>query len=239
MKQLFVFVLCIGLSSGAYGAGENAIKLLESKTKRSLELVKFEPLNSKLYILIVKDKVNGYQTLLLSDEKEKNISVVNTFFSTDNTDMQRVAQELAYVASYNFKIENSAKLNALFNTIPKEYAITIQGANNNRTYIVSDPMCVHCQEELARIESRLEKSSVVMIPIGMLGEDSLQKAAEIQAQIRELKTPKDQIQLLRSIYSRAHKPSPQNQQYIKEVAQVTNQVKTLIDAVPFVYEMVR
>ncbi|OBV28507.1 hypothetical protein BKN38_03315 [Helicobacter sp. CLO-3] len=237
-----IFALFFGATSLSAAAGDDVIKLLESKLNRTFSLVKFEQLNdTKMFLAVVQDKSNGYRTLLLTDDKQKNVAVVPMFFSSDKTNAERINKEIADIESYNFRVQNSAKLNELFASIPKDYAITIQGASDKITYIVSDPMCPHCQDELANIESRLEKSTIVMIPVGLLGQASMDKAAEIQAKIKGAKTPKEQIQVLREIYARTHSPSAQSQEYSAKVINVTNKIQSsnLIEAVPFIYEAVK
>ena len=234
-----LYACTLGLSAlNAYDASV-AKKLLESKTKRTLEIVSFSPLDSSnLFLLVIQDKLNGYKTLFISDEKQQNLVVASAFFSSDDTVSKRVSQELKAISTHNFNTQNSAKLNALFASIPKDYAITITGATPKKFYIVSDPMCSHCQEELAHIEEKLQTHTVVMIPVGLLGQDSLYKAADIARQIRSTKTPKEQIQILRKIYARTYAPTTANDEIYSKVIRVTNSIRDskLIEGVPFIYE---
>lgn len=243
MKLLRLCGLVASLATFALADAGDVAKgakaLLESKTKRALEVISYEKLGSaELYMLIVRDKVNGYKTLLISDEKQKNLSIVSGFFSSDEATTKRVAQELNAINAHNFKVQNSAKLNALFSSIPKDYAITITGATPKRLYIVSDPMCSHCQEELAHIEDKLKTHTIIMIPVGLLGTESLEKSAEIYDKIRTATTPKAQIDILRSIYSQAHKAGKTSNEAQSLAARVTNMIKMsgLIEGVPFLYE---
>lgn len=235
---LCAFALALSAQANANDANI-AKKLLEAKTKRTLEVVSFSPLDSSgLFLLTIQDKLNGYKTLLISDEKQQNLVVASAFFSSDDTLSKRVSQELNAISAYNFKVQNSAKLNALFASIPKDYAITITGATSKKLYIVSDPMCSHCQEELARIEEKLQTHTIIMIPVGLLGQDSLYKAADIARQIRSAKTPKEQIQTLRKIYARTYTPTTASDEAYSQVVRVTNSIKNsgLIEGVPFIYE---
>ena len=243
MKLLHLCGLLASLATFALAdAGDvakDAKALLESTTKRTLEVISYEKLEGTgLYMLIVRDKVNGYKTLLLSDEKQKNLSVVSGFFSEDKSLGKRVESQLQTIRQDNLKVQNSAKLNALFSSIPKDYTITITGATTKRLYIVSDPMCSHCQEELAHIESKLKTHTIIMIPVGLLGTESLEKSAEIYDKIRTATTPKAQIDILRSIYSQAHKAGKTSNEAQSLAARVTNMIKMsgLIEGVPFIYE---
>ena len=242
MKKTRVFIaamMFLGIIHAAPSDASAAKKLLESQTKRSLEVVSFSPLDSSnLFLLTIQDKLNGYKTLLISDEKQKNLVVASAFFSSDEAAMRRVVQELNAISSHNFKVQNSAKLNALFASIPQDYAITITGASPKKLYIVSDPMCSHCQEELAHIEDKLQTHTIVMIPVGLLGQDSLYKAADIARQIRSAKTPKEQIQTLRKVYARTYAPTTTNDEAYKQVLRITSSIRDsrLIESVPFIYE---
>lgn len=248
MKKTHIYIAAfmafLGVIYAAPSDATTAKNLLESKTKRSLEVISFTPLeSSSLFLLTIQDKTNGYKTLLISDEKQQNLVVASAFFSSNEVAMKRVQQELNAISSHNFKAQNSAKLNELFASIPTDYAITITGANTKKLYIISDPMCSHCQEELAHIEERLKTHTIVIIPIGLLGQDSLYKAADIIRQIPSAKTPKDQIQTLRKIYARTYEPTnpPANDKAYSQVLRITNSIREsgLVEGVPFIYEPLR
>ena len=220
------------------GVKEDTIKVLQEQTKSKFEVISFEQLKgSKQFLLVLKDSANGYQSAVITDEKQKSIIAPIAFFG-DKDDARLVSSTLEKVNAYNFKLQNAPALDKLFTSIPQDYGIKIQGASNKITYIVSDPMCVHCQQELANIESKLAKGSVVMILVGFLGQDSLLKSAEILSKIKSAKTPKEQISLLRNIYAVTHKATPQNAQYTSQVQAMTKKLgeSNLIEAVPFIYE---
>lgn len=244
MKRLFYLCALLGAFASIASAEiqadtTNAKKLLESSTKRTLEVLSFEKLGGTgLYILVVRDTLNGYKTLLLSDEKQRNVSVASGFFSADPAVAKRVESELQAIRQDNAKVQNSAKLDALFAALPKDYAITITGATPKKLYIVSDPMCSHCQAELAQIETKLKTHTIMMIPVGLLGQESLDKSAEIYTKIRTATTPKERIDILRQIYSQAHTPAKLDDSAYSQVVRATNMIKSsgLIDGVPFIYE---
>ena len=237
-----IFFLC-GVFALPLSAGvkEDAIKVLEGQTGAKFEVISFEPLKgSKQFLLVVKDTKNGYQSVIITDEKQKSMIAPMAFFG-DKEDAKFVATQLEKANAYNFKLQNAATLDKLFASIPQDYAIRLQGASNKITYIVSDPMCVHCQQELSQIESKLAKGTVVMVLVSFLGQDSLQKSAEIISKIKSAKTPKEQISLIRSVYATTHKASPQKQEYTSQVSAITKELASsnLIEAVPFIYEPIK
>ncbi len=238
MKQ--ILICCIALIGIAYaGIQEDVLSILQDQSKRQLRIVSFEPLKkSKLSLVVVEDKVNGYRSVLLAENKD-NVFVLDAFFGNDKNDKDIVNKTIEEARTYNFKLQNSSKLNALFKSIPNDYAIKIQGNSDKITYIVSDPMCSHCQEELRHIDSRLKTSSVVMIPVAFLGTDSLDKAAEIQATIKEAKTPQQQIDILKKIYATTYQATKQSADNTKRVENITKQIgeSGLVEAVPFIYEI--
>ncbi|WP_288644383.1 hypothetical protein [uncultured Helicobacter sp.] len=238
MFRIIVFVVAVFVY-GYADIKDQTIKTLESQSGRKLQVISVEQLkNAKLSLFVVQDKVSGYRTTLLADDDQKSIIVVATFFGTDKDDRQKVAKTLREVESYNFKLENSASLNALFKAIPNEYKITLQGKGNALTYIISDPMCPHCQDELNHIDSRLEKGSVVMIPVAFLGADSLKKSAEITEKIKSVQNNAEKISLLKQIYATTHQASEQSSQSTQQVQNVTKIIENshLVTSVPFVYE---
>ncbi|MGX2972488.1 hypothetical protein [Helicobacter sp. T3_23-1059] len=236
ISKIFLCVLCATPLSA--GVKEDTIKALQEQTGAKFEAISFEPLKAtKQFLLVVKDTKNGYQSVIITDEKQKSMIAPSAFLG-DRGDAKLVASTLEKVNSYNFKLQNAATLDKLFASIPQDYAIRIQGASNKTTYIVSDPMCAHCQQELSQIESKLSKGSVVMVLVGFLGQDSLQKSAEIISKIKSAKTPKEQISLLRSVYATTHKATSQAATYTFKVADITKKLANsgLIEAVPFIYE---
>jgi len=243
MKKALIsmFVYCCFAGALFAVAQENALKLLENQTKRKLEIISYTQLSSsKMSIMVVADKINGYRNVLIVDDKQQNIIVAGAFFSANNKDMNDVEQTIHQTDLYNFKLKNSAALNNLFKNIPEDYQIKLQGKGNKITYIVSDPMCPHCREELENLESRLKNGSVVMILAGFMGDISVNKAANIIEKIKSAKTPQEQISIFKQVYAQTYAPNPSAQSTTNKVREITTMIdKTgLVPSVPFIYEAI-
>ena len=240
MKKLLIVFMTFAFLGSLYAGGkEDLLNLLQQQSGRKLSIVSFEPLKaSGLSLMVVQDSTNGYRTAILTENKSQTIIVAGLFFSQNNDDRVKVSKTLQDVESYNFKIQNATALNKLFESIPSDYAIKLEGKGSKTTYIISDPMCPYCQDELNDIDSRLQEGNVIMIVVAFLGQESLNKTAEIVSKIQTITTTKDKIALLKNVYSRAHKAEVAPQASIQRVKDITADIQKthLIESVPFIYE---
>ncbi len=239
-KLAFFLILFLPLLSLYAGEKENALDLLQKQSGRKLSLISFEPLeSSSLSLMVVQDSMNGYRTALLVENKTQNIIVAGFFFSKNNQNRLKVVKAIESVESYNFKIQNATAFKNLFKSIPSDYAIKLEGNGKKLTYIISDPMCPHCQEDMKNIESRLQNGSVILIPVAFMGQESLLRTAEIISKIKTAQTTKQKISLLKEVYSRIHKAETSDNASIQRVKDITSKIEksNLIQSVPFVYDV--
>ncbi|PAF47317.1 disulfide isomerase [Helicobacter sp. 12S02634-8] len=246
MKRIVFAVLSALLAFGIAQAGveQNIINIVQKQTGKKVSVLKIEALqsNPELKIAIIQDPDSKYQIPIFTS-KDGNIIIglSNVFFSNEKKDTALVNKIYEDTQSYNSQQKNSAKLNALFDTIPDDYAIFLPSTTKGvtkLTYIVSDPMCPHCQSELREIDSRLKETNVKMIPVGFLGQKSVVKSALILEKIKTAKTPAEKIQILKQIYATTYEPKEQPQKEIQKVENITKKISDsgLIKFVPYIYE---
>ncbi|STP11980.1 disulphide isomerase [Helicobacter mustelae] len=226
------------------GTQENLKDLIKEKTKQDISIAKVYDLkgDDHLKIAILKDEATKNQIPVITN-KDGNLLFVltNVFFSKNDEDSKFVEELLGKIQSDNDKQVNSAALNKLFESIPEDYVIKLDSTTKNNkkvTYIVSDPMCPHCQEELRNIDKRLKDSNVYMVMVAYLGQESIKKAATILAKVKDAKSTKDKIALFQQVYSIAYRPSSADSKAVKKVENITKKVadSALIKGVPFIYE---
>ncbi|WP_104732591.1 disulfide isomerase [Helicobacter salomonis] len=252
MRQfLCVLMLCVGIA-GAKAAvkenkedkivGVNIVQLIYKQTKRSVSVLSLQPLksNKDFQIVVVEDPETKYHIPLLANKDGTLVlGLSNVFFSNNDQDIELINDIYSQTQNYNFKQANGAKINAMLDNLPKDYVITLTSKNKNakELYIISDPMCPHCQNELRRVQEHLKDANVHMVVVGLLGEKSELKAADILMQVKQARSTQSKINLLNKVYATAYTPAEVPDDKIKEVKEITKKVwDTGIKGVPFLYE---
>ncbi|WP_120944610.1 DsbA family protein [Helicobacter labacensis] len=247
-KFLCAVVLCMGIvgAKEARGVGKNieesVTQLIHKQTKRSVRVLRLQPLksNKDFQIVVVEDPETKYHIPLLTNKNGTLVlGLSNVFFSNNDQDIELINTVYHETQTYNFKQANGAKINAMFDGLPKDYVITLTSKNKKakELYIVSDPMCPHCQNELRHVQERLKDANVHMVVVGLLGEKSELKAADILAQAKQTHSTQSKIDLLNKVYANAYTPAEVPDDKIKEVKETTKKIlATGITSVPFLYE---
>ncbi|WP_104697093.1 MULTISPECIES: disulfide isomerase [unclassified Helicobacter] len=222
----------------------NLVKLIKEKTQQDISIkevydLKLDP---NLKVVILEDMTSKTQIPVLTNKDGNMLSALtNIFFSQNNEDVKLIEGLLSKIQMQNDKQANSAAINKLLESIPDDYVIKLDSSTKNNkkiTYIVSDPMCPHCQDELRRIDEKLKESNVYMVLVAYMGQDSQKKAANILEKIKELKNTKQKVDLLQQVYANTFEPKEANQKEIKKVQNITKKIADsgLIRGVPFIYE---
>ncbi|WP_158655711.1 DsbA family protein [Helicobacter cynogastricus] len=240
-KIVYAMCVCAGLLS-AKGVGDNVVNLIRQQTKKEVRVLETLPLKSDkdFQVVVVEDPETKYHIPLLANKDGSMVlGLGSVFFSKDNQDIALLNGVYHKTSSHNFKQANGAKLNALFSGLPKDYVINLVSKNKNakNLYIVSDPRCPHCQNELRHVHERLKDANVHMVVVGLLGQKSTLKAADILTQIKQARTTEDKIAMLEKIYATNYEPGEVSDDKIQEVEKTTKKIlATGIESVPFIYE---
>ncbi|AFI06415.1 protein disulfide-isomerase DsbK [Helicobacter cetorum] len=230
---------------------DNLVKVIEKQTSKKVSVLEIKPLKSSqdLKIVVVEDPDTKYHIpLVVSKDGNLIIGLSNIFFSNKSEDVQLVTEINQEIQTLNTTQQNSSKLNALFEAIPSDYVIELPSSNaKNRDkilYIVSDPMCPHCQKELTKIKEHLKESSVRMVIVGWLGVNSAKKAAIIQEEIAQARAKgasvEDKIAIIEKIYSTQYDINAQKEPEGLRT-KVENTTKKIFESgvikyVPFLYK---
>lgn len=100
------------------------------------------------------------------------------------------------------KIVMGKKLKAIYAKEDKSNIITIGNDSKKDTLVIfTDPECPYCRNELLQIEDELENYNLKLLITPVHGENSLKKAHLIYKNIKNAKTDKDKIKILRKYYA--------------------------------------
>ncbi|MDO7253157.1 disulfide isomerase [Helicobacter cappadocius] len=237
-------LMTFGLSVLSADVSDNIVKILQDQTGKKISVLKIESLKGSpdFKIAVIKDMETKYEIpIFVSKDGKTMIGLSNVFFSDNKNDAMLVDEVYKKTQEHNIQQQNSAKLDALFDSIPSDYVISIPSTtkgNQKITYIVSDPMCPHCQQELKGIDSRLKDTNIKMVVVGFLGKESGIKSALVLEKIKAAKTPSEKIAILNEIYNPSYKANGAKDTEIKKVENITKKISDsgIIKYVPYIYE---
>lgn len=244
MTKKVLFILSLFFCFMYADIQSNLTKLVKEKTQQDVKVKEVYDLklDSNFKVVVLEDITSKTQIPVLTDKNGNMLSALtNVFFSQNDEDVKLIESLLSKIQAQNDKQINSAAINKLLESIPSDYVIRLDSTTKNNkkiTYIVSDPMCPHCQDELRHIDERLKESNVYMVLVAYMGQDSQNKAAIILEKIKTLKNTKQKVDLLQQIYATTFEPKETNAKEIKKVQNITKKIADsgLIKGVPFVYE---
>lgn len=243
MKKFF-FIFLFSFIFMQANMQENLTKLIKEKTKQDIKVMQTYDLkaNANFKVVILEDTLSKTQIPIITDKDGSMLfALTNIFFSANEADTKLIGEIIQKIQSQNDKQVNSAAINKLLESIPDDYVIKLNSTTKNNqkiTYIISDPMCPHCQDELRHIDEKLKESNVYMVLVAYMGQDSINKAANILEKIKSLKETKEKINLLQQVYATTFKAQESNAKEIKKVENITKKIADsgLIKGVPFIYE---
>lgn len=243
MKKFFsIFLFSFVLTQA--NMQENLAKLIKEKTKQDIKITQIYDLkaNANFKVVILEDALSKTQIPVIADKDGSMLfALTNIFFSMNENDTKLIGEIIQKIQSQNDKQVNSAAINKLLESIPDDYVIKLNSTTKNNqkiTYIISDPMCPHCQDELRHIHEKLKESNVYMVLVAYMGQESIYKAATILEKIKSLKETKEKINLLQQVYAKTFKAQEANTKEMKKVENITKKIADsgLIKGVPFIYE---
>lgn len=237
MSKVLSVLFCAAIVSSAYAS--KLTDLLQDQIGTKMVVIDEQVLSqdSNLKIVTLKDEESGYKALVLTNKGESIIvPIMGRVFTANDKDRDTIINTSTSVASYNDTFKTQAAVKAVIDKLPQDYIITIKGTGKKVFYIISDPQCPHCQLELDNIDKRLEQGDVKMIPIGMMGDVSAKKAAEIHEMMKSAKSNSDKIAILKKVYSRTYEPSKSID--TKQVQEITRSLlgEDKVSGTPYIIE---
>ena len=240
MKRIVLLAL---LSSGLFAASfeDNVKNLIEKQANAKVNIVNSIDLkdskNLKIVIVEIAEGSSQRVPMFVTSDGNTIIGLSNIFFTASKADEDIVSKATAETMAYN---ENASKAAAgkLIDALREEQYITLKSsAKNPKTYfIVADPNCGYCREELRNVEDKLKTHNVNMVIVGILGEDSQKKAAYLVDKVKSNMSEKEKLNGIREVFS-ANFKAPATIDTSKIEATTDSLFKTgVITGVPFIYE---
>lgn len=242
MIKKILLVSAMLLSSLFASSFEDNVKnLIEKQTSTKVNIINSVDLkdskNLKMVIVEIADGNAQRIPMFATSDGNTIIGLSNIFFTASKADEDIVSKAADEAMAYN---ENGQKEAAgkLIKALSSDQYITLKtNAKNPKTYfIVADPNCGYCREELRNIEDKLKTHNVNIVPVGILGEDSQKKAAYLMDNVKSSMSESDKLKGIREVFSPNFK-APEKIDVSKISKTTESLFKTgIIRGVPYIYE---
>lgn len=198
-KIILIFMIVFSLlQAQEQGLKEKIEQTILDKTNTRSKVIQVKPLNIKnLYIASI--EVGGNQIpLFVSDDGETIFGVPEIFFSANNKILEETRQAVADTQNHNTR----GKQQRIVDMFKDKKSLTVNllstGKKTNKvTYIVSDPNCPYCKDEMQRIDEVLSNSNVLLIFVGIIGgTNSMSKSSYIIETAQRLSQQKKSFYLI-------------------------------------------
>lgn len=208
MKKKIAAFIALSLSVNLANASK-ITDMIQKQTGQATTILKEQALSqdSNLKLLTLKDSSSGYKVLAVTNKQESIfLPITQAFFTNNDKDRELVVQEFQSITNYNMTFKTQAAVKKEIAKLPQEYIVSLKGKTSKKVfYIISDPLCPHCQEELKHLDERLKQGDVKMIPVGWMGIESANKVAELYEKLKTAKTDSEKIALLKKAYDTNYK----------------------------------
>ncbi|RDU53351.1 hypothetical protein CQA49_06805 [Helicobacter sp. MIT 00-7814] len=211
-------------------------KLLVAKTGQNIKVVKETPIKEMEGLNLVTLESGGQQMLFFADKKgETLIGTDSTLLTGNDKFLLALQKELQDVQMFNNKSVSDKVIYGLKENKYPVISLKSKKKTNKTLYIVSDPNCPYCKDELAQINQRLEDYNVKMIVVGILHPTSLSKATDIYNELNKLKSNEEKIAALSRIYAPSYNSYTEPSQQANGITQLIRE--SGITSVPYKFEV--
>ncbi|MDO7253266.1 hypothetical protein [Helicobacter cappadocius] len=152
------------------------------------------------------EQPDGFRIPVLSSKDGKTVIGIPDLLISGNEKFKDTLQKIyEEITKHNDNIREKSVLEVFKKHNDK--VIKLEGKNKSKiTYMVVDPNCPYCHQEIQKLGETLENSNVYMLVIGALGMDSVKKAATFYEEIKDKKSQKDKIKLIHEAFEKSYKP---------------------------------
>lgn len=232
------------LSSSVFAASfeDNVKNLIEKQTSAKVNIISSADLkdskNLKMVVVEIADGSAQRVPMFATSDGNTIIGLSNIFFTASKADEDVVSKISDEVMAYNENGQKEAAGKLIKALSPDQYITLKSNAKNPKTYfIVADPNCGYCREELRNVEDKLKTHNINMIIVGILGEDSQKKAAYLMDNIKSSMSESDKLKGIREVFSSNFK-APAKIDVSKVMKTAESLFKTgVIRGVPYIYEV--
>lgn len=240
MRILIFSLIFLGLANAA-SFDEKLIKLIEKDTNTKVKVISKSDLKSSSDLLFVIIELEGNMQripLFATKNADMIVGMSNIFFTNQSSDKKAISKQLKELEAHNENSQTIAAGELIKQLKPEQYITLNSKAKKAKTvFIIADPNCGYCKEEFRNIDERLKKQNINIVMVGILGEDSLKKAASVMSKIKSSDSENTKIEALKEVFSNTFKaPKDIDTTTIKETSDFLFK-SGIIRGVPYIYEV--
>lgn len=240
MRVILFSLIFFGLVNAA-SFDEKIANLIQQQTGTAVKIISKSDLKSSkdLKLVIIELDANKQRIpIFVTKNADTIIGMSNIFFTNNDSDKNIIEDKIKELESYNENIQNIAAGELIKQLKPEQFITLKSKAKNAKTvFIIADPNCGYCKEEFRNIDERLKTQNVNMVIVGILGEDSIKKAAWVVDKVKSRDSEKTKLNALKEVFSSTFK-APKNIDTTK-VKETTDFLFKggAIRGVPYIYEV--
>lgn len=240
MRIILFSLIFFGLANAA-SFDEKIADLIQQQTGTAIKIISRSDLKSSkdLKLVIIELKPNKQRIpIFVTKNADTIIGMSNIFFTSNDSDKNIIDDKIKELESYNENIQSIAAGELIKQLKPEQFIALKSKAKDAKTvFIIADPNCGYCKEEFRNIDERLKTQNVNMVIVGILGEDSIKKAAWVVNKIKSSDSEKTKLNALKEVFSTTFK-APKNIDTTK-VKETTDFLfkSGAIRGVPYIYEV--
>lgn len=240
MFKKLILISSVTLAVCFAGFEDDVKALIKKETGIDVSVVSVTDFkDAKNLKLVVVEQTGNLQQLpaIVTSDAKMFMGLSNIFFTSSSADGEIVGKAIGEVMKNNDASKKRAAGKLIDKLDSSEYISLTGKSKNAKTYfIVSDPNCGYCREELRNLEDKLKTHNVNMVVVGILSEDSKKRAAYIMNNITNTMSNDEKIKIIKEVYSNNFK-APKN----IDTSAIEKTVETLfsngvLTGVPFIYE---
>lgn len=197
-----------GLDSKQLLATINKTPLNDPESKEApMKVISTETSGLKDFSFVILER-EGYWIPLLAHENGKTIIIAtpDMILSTDDVVRKNLTKTIEKSQEHNKQLIDTSVLN-IFSTHSGNTITLPNKSAKYTTYMVLDPNCPYCKDKVEKLQEYAKDSSLVIMVVGILRQDSLNKAIAFTKLIKNAKSQEKQIAVLKSVFDAAFDPS--------------------------------
>lgn len=158
-----------------------AEETIAQKTGVDVKIVKIEPLDIKKLNLAILEINSNQVPVFISGDGKTIIGMSDIFITSQNQITQTATKIVSQAQSYNTRGRQQKILDSFKGKENLIVSLKSTGKKTNKTtYIVTDPNCPYCKDEMGKIDEVLKDSNVKLILVGIIGHQNSEiKSADI------------------------------------------------------------
>lgn len=230
---------------GANNLNKDIEQTILNKTHTEAKVIELKPLDIKKLNIAIIEINNNQLPLFVSDDGKTILGVPDIFLTGNDKILETIRDSVSQTQRFNSRGKQDKLLGMFKSNSDSVVFLNSAGSKTKKTtFIVTDPNCPYCKDEMQRIDSILPNSNVALILVGIIGgQNSEIKSADIlEATHNILKSKQSQkkkeeaiLNHIKEVYfNKNYEPSVKVQSNI-EIAKKNSQlvIQAGVNAVPY------